>query len=53
LGFSDIEGAHYGAWPLGHGRLAMTAIYTRVVTNVIARTSSPLDRLHLSVTPPA
>jgi integrase/recombinase XerD len=38
---------------LGHGRLATTAIYTRVATNVIAGTSSPLDRLHLSVTPPA
>jgi len=38
---------------LGHGRLATTAVYTRVATNVIARTSSPLDRLHLSVTPPA
>ena len=32
---------------LGHGRLATTAIYTRVVTNVIAGTPSPLDRLHL------
>jgi integrase/recombinase XerD len=38
---------------LGHGRLATTAIYTRVATNVIAGTSSPLDRLDLSVTPPA
>ncbi len=38
---------------LGHGRLATTAIYTRVATNGIAGTSSPLDRLHLSVTPPA
>src|SRR5512133_1517226 len=38
---------------LGHGRLATTAIYTRVATNVIAGTPSPLDRLHLSVTPPA
>jgi integrase/recombinase XerD len=38
---------------LGHGRLATTAIYTRVATNVIAATVSPLDRLHLSVTPPA
>jgi site-specific recombinase XerC len=37
---------------LGHGRLATTAIYTRVATNVIAGTPSPLDRLHLSVTPP-
>src|SRR5262249_61683965 len=31
---------------LGHGRLATTAIYTRVATNVIAGTPSPLDRLH-------
>ncbi len=38
---------------LGHGRLATTAIYTRVATNVIAGTPSPLDRLYLSVTPPA
>jgi len=38
---------------LGHGRLATTAIYTRVATNVIAGTPSPLDRLHLSVTPPS
>src|SRR3954454_16105832 len=38
---------------LGHGRLATTAMYTRVATNVIACTSSPLDRLHLSVTRPA
>ena len=38
---------------LGHGRLATTAIYTRVATHVIAGTPSPLDRLHLSVTPPA
>jgi site-specific recombinase XerD len=37
---------------LGHGRLASTAIYTRVATNVIAGTPSPLDRLHLEVTPP-
>src|SRR5947209_7921662 len=38
---------------LGHGRLATTAIYTRVATSVIAGTPSPLDRLYLSVTPPA
>ena len=38
---------------LGHGRVATTAIYTRVATDVIAGTSSPLDRLPLSVTPPA
>jgi len=36
---------------LGHGRLATTAIYTRVATNVIAGTPSPLDRLRLEVTP--
>jgi|SRR5580704_7402194 integrase len=40
------------AWMFS-GRLATTAIYTRVATNVIAGTPSPLDRLHLSVTPPA
>jgi integrase/recombinase XerD len=34
-------------------RLATTAIYTLVATNVIAGTPSTLDRLQLSVTPPA
>jgi integrase/recombinase XerD len=38
---------------LGHGRLATTAIYTRVATNLIAKTPSPLDRLRLEVTPPS
>jgi site-specific recombinase XerD len=37
---------------LGHSRLTSTAIYTRVATNVITGTPSPLDRLHLEVTPP-
>jgi integrase/recombinase XerD len=37
---------------LGHGRLATTAIYTRVATTVIAGTPSPLDRLRLEVMPP-
>jgi site-specific recombinase XerD len=37
---------------LGHGRLATTAIYTRVATNLIAGTPSPLDGLHLEVMPP-
>jgi integrase/recombinase XerD len=37
---------------LGHGRLATTAVYTRVATSVIANTPSPLDRLQLAVMPP-
>jgi site-specific recombinase XerD len=37
---------------LGHGRLATTAIYTRVATNLIAGTPSPLDGLQIEVTPP-
>ncbi len=37
---------------LGHDRLATTAIYTRVATNLIAGIPSPLDGLHLEVVPP-
>jgi site-specific recombinase XerD len=37
---------------LGHENLSTTARYTRVSTNVIANTASPLDRLSLNVTPP-
>jgi integrase/recombinase XerD len=37
---------------LGHARLMTTAIYTRVATNVIAGTVSPLDRMNLDVGPP-
>jgi site-specific recombinase XerD len=37
---------------LGHARLTTTAIYTRVATNVIAGTPSPLDSLKLGVVPP-
>ncbi len=37
---------------LGHGQLATTALYTRVATNLIAKTPSPLDRLRLEVMPP-
>jgi integrase/recombinase XerD len=37
---------------LGHARLMTTAIYTRVATNVIAGTVSPLDRMNLDVVPP-
>jgi len=37
---------------LRHGRLATTAIYTRVATNPIAGTPSPLDGLPIEVMPP-
>lgn len=37
---------------LGHARLTTTAIYTRVATNLIAGTTSPLDYLTLDVVPP-
>jgi site-specific recombinase XerD len=37
---------------LGHARLMTTAIYTRVATNLIAGTLSPLDALNLNVVPP-
>ena len=38
---------------LGHARLSTTARYTQVATHLIAETSSPLDRLSLTVTPPS
>ena len=37
---------------LGHAHLSTTARYAQVATNLIARTTSPLDRLSLAVTPP-
>ena len=43
--FNDIEGVHYGAWPLGHEKLDTTAHYTRVATGMIASVESPLDQL--------
>lgn len=37
---------------LGHANLSSTARYAQVATNLIAATTSPLDRLSLAVTPP-
>ncbi len=37
---------------LGHAHLSTTARYAQVATNLIASTTSPLDRLSLAVTPP-
>jgi len=37
---------------LGHENLSTTARYTRVSTQLIGATASPLDRLSLNVTPP-
>ena len=37
---------------LGHENLLTTARYTRVSTQLIANTASPLDRVSLQVTPP-
>ena len=37
---------------LGHAHLSTTARYAQVATNLIAGTTSPLDRLSLVVTPP-
>jgi integrase/recombinase XerD len=37
---------------LGHANLSSTARYAQVATNLIAGTTSPLDRLSLAVTPP-
>ena len=45
MGFSDIEGTHYGAWPLGHAKLDNTALYTKVATRTVRTVTSPLDRI--------
>jgi site-specific recombinase XerD len=36
---------------LGHQHLSTTALYTQVATSMIAKTTSPLDRLDLKVVP--
>jgi site-specific recombinase XerD len=38
---------------LGHKKLDTTALYTRVATKTIREVTSPLERLTLTVTPPA
>jgi hypothetical protein len=43
--FSDIEGAHYDAWPLGHKKLETTTRYTRVTLKTIGAVRSPLEEL--------
>jgi hypothetical protein len=55
LTFNDIEGEHYGAWPLGHAKLENTALYTRVATKTISQVVSPLERITLQkqAEPPA
>jgi hypothetical protein len=45
LGFNDIEGTHYGVWPLGHKKLDTTALYTRVAISALGEVTSPLDLL--------
>ena len=45
--FNDIEGAHYGAWLLGHAKLDNTAFYTKVATRTVRTVTSPLDKLGL------
>jgi integrase/recombinase XerD len=49
LTFNDIEGAHYGAWPLGHAKLENTALYTRVATKTIQQVMSPLEHIALKL----
>jgi integrase/recombinase XerD len=48
LTFNDIEGAHYGACPLGHAKLDTTARYAQVATNLLRTITSPLDHLTLT-----
>jgi integrase/recombinase XerD len=38
---------------LGHARLSTTARYTQVATHLISDTTSPLDHLSITVTPPS
>jgi integrase/recombinase XerD len=47
---------HYDACPLGHAKLEMTALYTRVAVNTIRDVTSLLDRLGVNLArrpPPA
>jgi site-specific recombinase XerD len=45
LGFSDIEGTHYGAWLLGHQSITTTAIYTHLTEPARASLHKLLDKL--------
>jgi hypothetical protein len=51
LNFNDIEGAHYGAWPLGHKKLDTTALYSQVATRTIRAVKSPLEQLAVKKKP--
>jgi site-specific recombinase XerD len=45
LTFNDIEGEHYGAWPLGHENIATTATYTHLTEPTRASLRKLLDKL--------
>jgi hypothetical protein len=39
--WTDAEGTHYGACPLGHKKLDTTALYTRVAINALGGAKRP------------